>query len=336
MLILGRKGRVVLTLAGFMCAAGLYIADVATDDTSLAPLVALPVLAITFAAGLAAGIIFSLIAGFAFGTVGHTPASVLPNAVVLAASFVVVAGLFTAARSWYARSVAFQAELGEVKAFHDMLFVDEQRLGSRWRAHVIHVPLRETGGDFYELRSTNGEGAEVFIADVAGKGVRASMLLSALKTLWGASGSDDPAEKLTFLNQQLHAVCGSDMFCTAFYARLNADGAVQYANAGHERPIVSRNGGVGEELAGGGIVLGIIDQPGYAGAIMQLSPGDALLLFTDGLSEIFDSGQLEVADFFLNFEDMRWKIPTLQRRDDVLAILLEYVPEMSAIDTVSG
>lgn len=318
------RRRVALTLIGLISAAGLYIADAATQDTSLAPLAVLPVLAITFAAGWVSGLIFSLLAGLAFGTVGHSPANVLPNAVVLAASFTVVVGLFTAARSWYARSAAYQAEIGEAKAFHDALFVDKQRLGSRWRAHVIHAPLRDTGGDFYEILSTKAEGAEVFIADVSGKGMRASMLLSALKTLWQASPSNDPAEKLTFLNEQLQIVSANEMFCTALHARLNADGVVQYANAGHERPLISRNGTGIEELAGGGIVLGIVDDPGYTSARAQLRPGDALLLFTDGLAELFQSGQLDVADCFRSFDEMRWKIPTMQRRDDVLAILLEY------------
>jgi sigma-B regulation protein RsbU (phosphoserine phosphatase) len=181
------------------------------------------------------------------------------------------------------------------------------------------------GGDFYALDMTNDEkGEELFVADVSGKGIQASMLHSALKTLLRADHSVDPGEKLSFLNQHLMSVCANGIFCTAWYGRLHGDGSVSFANAGHDRPFVQRADGTLEQLNEGQMILGFGEDVTYVAANVRLNPGEKLLVYTDGLTEILERGELKVEQLFDDFEEARRQIVRSRRRDDVLAIRLDY------------
>ena len=319
--------RAFVTGASLLCAIGIYFADVALKETNLAPLVIVPVLAVTAVLGMRAGLAFSVLAGAAFGTIEHGLQSILSDAAVLIASFSIAVVLFGVARALQTRSSLMESEIDSAKTLHDAFFVNVNLGPSNWRPYIIHIPLREMGGDFYTLDMNNDEkGEELFVADVSGKGIQASMLHSALKTLLRADDSVDAGGKLTFLNQHLLSVCADGIFCTAWYARLHGDGRVCFSNAGHERPFVQRTDGRVEQLSSGQMILGFEGNVEYVTTTVNLNPGDKLLVYTDGLTEIFERGALSVEQLFDDFEEARRIIVRSRRRDDVLAIRLDYKP----------
>ena len=123
------------------------------------------------------------------------------------------------------------------------------------------------------------------MADVAGKGVPAALLMANLQAALRPLMRDGtaPAEACRRLNHHAHS---SGKFISFFHALLDANHrTLRYANAGHVAPLVVRTDGSWERLDAGGAVLGHFDDWDYGQAEVRLNPGDRLLLFTDGLVE---------------------------------------------------
>ena len=161
------------------------------------------------------------------------------------------------------------------------------------------VPAREVGGDLYEYRLV-GHQLVVCIADVSGKGIPASVLMTKCCTLFNAyvSGTDtpDPAELLRYANAQLCRQNQESIFATMWAGVLDLrDGRLSYSSAGHNSPvIVSDRVSFAEKCQG--MPLGLFDDATFRTAICQLAPGDSLLLYTDGITEATGSGNALFGD----------------------------------------
>ena len=149
------------------------------------------------------------------------------------------------------------------------------------------------GGDFYDLfRSGDGVWTAI-IGDVSGKGAEAAAVTAlARHTLRTASRLEpDPAENLALLNALLVEDAPSAAnFCTVFYCRLcpGPDGCdLRFANGGHPSPLLLRaDGTVLEADSGRGPLVGVLTAARFREATLRLGPGDLLLLFTDGVTEV--------------------------------------------------
>ncbi len=129
------------------------------------------------------------------------------------------------------------------------------------------------------------------IADVAGKGMAASLLTVSLQALSTGPIEDGlpPDEICTRLSRSLYRRTPPEKYATAFLAVLEtATGRLRYTNAGHNPPLVLRASGVAEELGSTGVPLGLIAQASYRAGEIVLGPGDLLVLYTDGLVEAAD------------------------------------------------
>ena len=168
------------------------------------------------------------------------------------------------------------------------------RRGAFEFAHKYQAALDEAviGGDFFDLFPLGDSKMGVVMADVSGKGLSAAVQTALLKyTLRGFAleAPDAPAEVLARLNDVLCSPMSShDGFVTLFYGVLDVTtGEMTYASAGHEPPL--RRVGVGGEVAVlpecDGMVLGAMPGVVYEQCRAVLSPGDLLLLYTDGLTE---------------------------------------------------
>lgn len=95
---------------------------------------------------------------------------------------------------------------------------------------------------------------------------------------------------LNDVNQQLIAHSSSDMFVTVFYAVLDEESSeLTYPNAGHNPPLVRRAAGGIEQLTRTGMALGLMEYAISTDASLQLVPGDLLVIYTDGVTEAFNS-----------------------------------------------
>jgi Stage II sporulation protein E (SpoIIE) len=146
----------------------------------------------------------------------------------------------------------------------------------------IYEPAGEVGGDFFQILPTQHGGALIAIGDVSGKGMPAAMtvslLVGAIRTL--VHYTQNPGEILTSMNQ-LMLGRSQGGFTTCLILRVDPDGTLMAANAGHLAPY--RNGE--ELLIESGLPLGLAEGSSYSELQFRLRPGDRLTLLTDGVVE---------------------------------------------------
>jgi serine phosphatase RsbU (regulator of sigma subunit)/anti-sigma regulatory factor (Ser/Thr protein kinase) len=178
-----------------------------------------------------------------------------------------------------------------------------------WQVAAYYQPAREVGGDFYDFFPLDDGRVAVVIGDVTDKGVPAAMVMAAARSVLRASGSRivSPGEVLERVNDLLCPDIPERMFVTCLYAVLDpATGHLQYANAGHNLPYWRTDDGA-VELRATGMPLGLLPGMNYEEKEATLGPGDALFLYSDGITEahngdreMFDTHRL--ADQIAGFE----------------------------------
>src|SRR5580704_6889588 len=160
-------------------------------------------------------------------------------------------------------------------------------------------PAQSVGGDYYDVLEFDEATLGLCIADVAGKGLPAALLMSNLQAAVRglASPSMAPDGLCARLNSLVCHNTGNDRFITFFYAQLDGPGRLlHYANAGHNAPILLHSDGSHERLQAGGGVLGVFPKQKFATGAARLVSGDRLILFTDGVTEACDAADEEFGE----------------------------------------
>ena len=159
--------------------------------------------------------------------------------------------------------------------------------GAVFAAH--NEAASDVGGDFFNVQATNPYETYFAIADVSGKGIAASLLMaqtiSAMQFVFSSTTS--PADALTKLNATMYDRIVRGMFVTALIGRITpSTGRIELASAGHCRPILIRANGTAVEIeTEGSLPLGIMPKVAYRQGKVDVSKGDWLVGYTDGLSE---------------------------------------------------
>ncbi|HSW50987.1 MAG TPA: SpoIIE family protein phosphatase [Bryobacteraceae bacterium] len=156
---------------------------------------------------------------------------------------------------------------------------------------AYHRACRGVGGDYYDYFPYADGRLGLVVADVAGKGMPAALLMSALqaKVQVLAEETGDLGHWMGRLNRLMAANCPSNRFITLFFAVLDPTaGSMVYSNAGHNPPIVVRRSGEVELLTKGGMVLGLMPAAVYGAGRCDARPGDMLVLYSDGITEAVD------------------------------------------------
>jgi PAS domain S-box-containing protein len=150
----------------------------------------------------------------------------------------------------------------------------------------------EVGGDFYDLINTVEDGWICAIGDVRGKGVEAASVTALARyTIRAITMKDDrPSEVLAALNEAMLRQLPEDRFCTAACIRLEPeDGSpgvgLDVSRAGHPPPLLVSTDGTVEEVGCTGRVLGVFSDAELENSSLRLMPGEALVLYTDGITE---------------------------------------------------
>jgi serine phosphatase RsbU (regulator of sigma subunit) len=160
-----------------------------------------------------------------------------------------------------------------------------------WEFAAFYRPARQVGGDFYDFFSLPGKSKQwgILIADVADKGVPSALYMALCRTLIrsNALSGRSPASTLMRANKLILADSQSDLFLTAFYAKLDTDsGRLIYSNAGHNWPLWWRAAdGTFKELSTRGIILGAFENIELEEKRIDVAPGDVLVFYTDGVTE---------------------------------------------------
>ncbi len=158
-------------------------------------------------------------------------------------------------------------------------------------------PAREVGGDFFDVVVLDHGRIGLAIADVSDKGVPAALFMMSSRTLLkgAAIGSLEPGEVLGEVNRLLEEDNNVTMFVTMFYAVFDpANGQLAYANGGHNSPLIIHVDGSSTVLPQtGGIALGVMPDIRYEQNVISLSPGEILVLYTDGVTEAMNEQEEE-------------------------------------------
>ena len=148
----------------------------------------------------------------------------------------------------------------------------------------------EVGGDFYDLFQSGGRGWTVVMGDVCGKGPDAAAVTALARYTLRAAAMRErlPSRSLRLLNEALLRQRDDRRFCTVAYAYLEShDGGVRVgvASGGHPLPMLLRPDGTVESIGAPGTLLGVLPDPNLEDRSVSLSPGDALVFYTDGVIE---------------------------------------------------
>ena len=163
-----------------------------------------------------------------------------------------------------------------------------------------YVPHTEIGGDYYDVVEVDADHLLLCVADVSGKGVPASLLMSnfqaGLRTL--LRQGVPLATIVPELNYLLFRNSGGEKFITAFFGIYNRRTRhLQYVNAGHNDPLLLGDNGTVRALKAGTVMLGIMEElPMMQVGEITIPPHSLLLLYTDGLTEVFDANNNEFGE----------------------------------------
>jgi phosphoserine phosphatase RsbU/P len=152
----------------------------------------------------------------------------------------------------------------------------------------ISFPCYEIGGDYYDFIQREDGNMVVALGDVSGKGTAAALLMSSLHAAIHAQADthDSIVATIQAVNKYLTESIPPNRFVTLFYAELNPElGRLTFLNAGHNPPLIVHAGGTMEQLASGGLPLGIMADAEFREGRTQLHPGDVLVIYSDGVSE---------------------------------------------------
>jgi phosphoserine phosphatase RsbU/P len=169
-----------------------------------------------------------------------------------------------------------------------------------WEIAAFWHPMREIGGDFYDFYRLDDDRLAVSIADVTDKGVPAALFMAFSVTVlrFAMTLNFSPAVMMERANQVILANQRSSMFTTAFVAYLDwQTGELQYASAGHNPPILYRTATKRcHYLKAGGVALGVFKDVMFEEKRLIMEPGDILVLYTDGITEIINPREEEFGE----------------------------------------
>ena len=198
------------------------------------------------------------------------------------------------------------------------------QLASSWK------PADGVGGDCFDVLTFPSGAIGITIADVAGKGVPAALLMSNLQAAVRAFAQESasPASVCASVNRLLCRNMASGRFVTFCYVYVDAGRRkLAYANAGHNPPLLVRPGGDVDRLVPGGTVLGVFSDGTYEQGAFPLGPGDRLIFYTDGITE----GRNPAGE---EFGDEQLVAAAVRHRglgaDDMLAAVLRDVEQFNA------
>lgn len=184
---------------------------------------------------------------------------------------------------------SFAYELKTAREIQRMLVPARPLCIARTCFDFLYRPSGEIGGDLYDICPAGPEQVGLLVCDASGHGVAAALIATMVKIVFRAADLDrrSPVRVMKALNERLVDMSPAAHFVTAFYSVYDSkEHVLRYASCGHPAPLLLKaaRGGV-SELAGGGMVLGSLDDVEIDVQAVPVEPGDKLLVYTDGVTD---------------------------------------------------
>jgi sigma-B regulation protein RsbU (phosphoserine phosphatase) len=179
-----------------------------------------------------------------------------------------------------------ESELGAARAFQQSLLPPPAARFGTLAIDARYRPCAELGGDFYDYAVTAGGGLAAIVADVSGHGVAAAMLTGIVKSAFRAAHGGGPRAVIERISASIRSF-GRERFVTAFAVEAEAAGdSLRYASAGHPAALLVSAAGEARELGSTGLLLSpALPAASWREVPARFGPGDALLIYTDGVTE---------------------------------------------------
>jgi serine phosphatase RsbU (regulator of sigma subunit)/transcriptional regulator with GAF, ATPase, and Fis domain len=209
-----------------------------------------------------------------------------------------------------------------------------------WQIAAMWQPARQVSGDFYDAFELPDRQVGIVIADVADKGMPAALFMTLIRTLVRSAIRENasPANVLARVNDLLLPDAKRGMFVTLVYCVFDPiDGRLTYANAGHNPPLVVRQGeGMIEKLMPTGMALGIMALPSITEVELDIKPGDLLILYTDGITEAFSpEGQMFGDDRFQDLVNQSRSNDPTQLTELIITHLSDFINPLPFSDDLT-
>lgn len=206
----------------------------------------------------------------------------------------------------------------------------------------------EVGGDFYDVFPTGNDGWAAVIGDVCGKGAEAAALTALARHTIRAANVDlrKPRRILAFLNQIVMQGEHSERFITVAYCRMRTEAdciRVTLGRAGHPPPLVLRSDGTVTPAGRPGTLIGVTAEPSLTDQMLKICPGDAMILYTDGIIEargsqgrfgqtrleaiLSECAQMSAQEIVNHLEAAVLGFQTELSRDDTAILVIRMPPE---------
>jgi len=194
-----------------------------------------------------------------------------------------------AARKTKTRLQLYQRELDIAAQIQKYILPSDKNMIENFDISASMIPAKEIGGDFYDFFMIDRNRLGFVIGDVSGKGVPAALFMAVCRSLTKATALQGwaPCECLSHINKVLSEDNPSAMFVTLFYGILNVqDKRLDYCIGGHDSPLLVGKGGEVKGLERtANMALGFDGEISYQSKTIYLGEGDALFLYTDGITE---------------------------------------------------
>ncbi len=180
-------------------------------------------------------------------------------------------------------------DLVVAKRIQTRLLPDEAPQISGYDLAGISVPAREVGGDYFDFIPVERNCWGIALGDVSGKGIGAALLMANLQAMLRAQvGLESQCrEIMRCSNSQLYLATPLEKFATLFFGFLHSDSNIfNYSNGGHELPFLISAGGKTKRLRAGGLAIGIMPGFEYSEESVEMKPGDVLVIFSDGVTDV--------------------------------------------------
>jgi serine phosphatase RsbU (regulator of sigma subunit) len=220
------------------------------------------------------------------------------------------------------------------------------RVSESFRTAAASLPCRSIGGDFYDYVDLPDGTFGFALGDVAGKGPPAALLSAMMQGIFAAqaAASDTPCQTIARVNLALYRRGIESRFVTLMYGSLSDDGKLTYCNAGHNPPLIIRSAGSAavRRLETGGPIVGLFEFAMFEEETVVLTPGDWLIVFSDGVSEALSADGEEYGEGRIVtavqgsatsdpqemlqalFNDIREFTKGAAQSDDITALVLRY------------
>jgi hypothetical protein len=231
--------------------------------------------------------------------------------------------------SWVERELSDTLELDRAAEVQQRLLPDDKPRWPDFDVAGVCLPKKTVGGDFYGWHGAD-DTIELTLADVMGKGTAGAIMAATVRAAFQSRTGGDVVGAVEGVNAQL----ADDLdrigsFATLFHGVVDvASGTVDYADAGHGLTLVVRADGSCERLEATGLPIGIVADARWGAGRVVLNPGDRLVVFTDGLLDLFD-GTLEC------LPEVTALISAGRDADDVVGRVKQLVAERGQDDDVT-